>query len=240
MVASCSAGRWAAWPAGGGGIGVGSSRSANGGARGCKLQEAAAEPAQLVTIMVCAGRWGLGLGGGGGGRTGLSGEKQGRELAEWRSQGTELAEWRSQQRELAESAAGCRTAETGCRTEPAQAVHIPIGGLWVSHWKGLRPSQCMPLVECIACLSSQCFTRLCQRMSQTAGKSTLVGTSVGQWVVERWPTVHSNRAPRMGAARNWVLRGHCQAGPSGFLSGSTLCSRTRGVLQAEGREGGLG
>ena len=43
-----------------------------------------------------------------------------------------------------------------------------------------------------------------------------------------------------GAARNWVLRGHCQAGPSGFLSGSTLCSRTRGVLQAEGREGGLG
>ena len=110
-----------------------------GGARSCKLQEAAAEPAQPVTIIVCAGRWGLGLGGGGGG-TGLSGEKQGRELAEWRSQ----------QRELAESAAGCRTAETGCSTEPAQAVHIPIGGLWVSHWKGLRPSRCMPLVECIS------------------------------------------------------------------------------------------
>ena len=101
MVASCSAGRWAAWAAGGGGIGIGSSRGANGEVRSCKLQEAAAGPAQPVTIIVCAGRWGLGLGGGGGGRTGLSGEKQGRELAEWRSQGSELAEWRSQQTHLA-------------------------------------------------------------------------------------------------------------------------------------------
>jgi hypothetical protein len=64
--------------------------------------------------------------------------------------------------------------------------------------------------------------------------------AMGQWVVERWPTVHSNRAPKMGAARNWVLRGHCQADPTGVLFGSTLCSRTRGVLQAEDREGGLG
>ena len=100
VVASCSAGRWAAWAAGGGGFGVGSSRSANGGVRSCKLQEAAAEPAQPVTIIVCAGRWGLGLGGGGGGgRTGLSGEKQGRELAEWRNQGSELAKWRMQSAE---------------------------------------------------------------------------------------------------------------------------------------------
>ena len=96
VVASCSAGRGAAWAAGGGGTGGGSSRSANGGARSCRLQEAAAEPAQPVTIIVCAGRWGLGLGGSGG-VAGLSGERQESELAEWRSQGSELAEWRSQE-----------------------------------------------------------------------------------------------------------------------------------------------
>jgi hypothetical protein len=91
-------------------------------------QEAAAtEPAQPITITMCAGR----RGGGSGGGTGLSGERHGRELAEWRSQGSELAEWRSQARELAESAAGrrtvksgCRTGKSGCRTVPAQAVHI--------------------------------------------------------------------------------------------------------------------
>ena len=95
---------------------------------------------------------------------------------------------------------------------------------------------------CIASLVSDsqcslflCFSRgLLQRTSQGAV------LAMGQWVVERWPTVHSNRAPKMGAVRNWVLRGRCQACPSGFLSGSTLCYRTRGVLQAEGREGGLG
>ena len=40
---------------------------------------------------------------------------------------------------------------------------------------------------------------------------------------------------RWGATRNWVLRRHCWACPSG-VSGTSSCSRTRGVLQAEGRE----
>ena len=49
VVVSCGAGWVAAWSAGGGGTGGGSNRSANGGARSCKLQEATAEPAQPVT-----------------------------------------------------------------------------------------------------------------------------------------------------------------------------------------------
>ena len=102
--------------------------------------------------------------------------------------------------------------------------------------QGARANETVsPLVSDSQCSLFLCLSRrLLQRMSQRAG------WAMWQWVVERWPTMHSNSASKMGAARNWVLRGHCQAGPSGFLSGSTLCSRTRGVLQAEGREGGLG
>ena len=47
--------------------------------------------------------------GGSGGGTGLRGERQESGLAEWRSQASELAE-----------------SAAGCRTEPAQAVHISI------------------------------------------------------------------------------------------------------------------
>ena len=61
---------------------------------------------------------------------------------------------------------------------------------------------------CIVCLhASQCSQWLCfsrrlmQRMSQEA-----VG-GMGQWVVETWPTVHSNNAPKMGAVRNLAHAG---------------------------------
>ena len=125
----------------------------------------------------------------------------------------QLAEWRSQESELAESAAGCRTGKSRCRTVPAQAVHTPIGGLWFSHWKGPQPSGCMSglCMVCVACgcQCSLCFSRrLLQRTPQEAvPKPTLVGISMGQWVVERWPTVHSNSAPKMGAARIWAHQG---------------------------------
>ena len=230
---SCSTVRVPAWGAGGGG--------AEGGSSSCTDETSccrtAAEPARPLTITVCAGRWGGGgCGGGSGGGAGLSGERLGRELAEWRSQGSELAEWRSQARELAESAAGCRTVKSGCRTVPAQAVHISTHWdleLWVSPERGYSPVEVRLCIVSLASVSQcslcLCFSRgLLQRTSQGAG------LAMGQWVVERWPTMHSNSASKMGAARNWVLRGDCWA-ETGFLSGSTLCSRTRGVLQAEGR-----
>ena len=118
VAASCSAGRVPTWDAGRGGVGGGSSRSTKGGVSCCRLQEAATEPAQPITITLCAGRRGLGLGGSGG-VAGLSGEGQEGGLAEWRSQGSELAGWRSKEWELAESAAGRRTVKSGCRTGPA-------------------------------------------------------------------------------------------------------------------------
>ena len=165
----------------------------------------------------------------------------GRELAEWRSQGSELAEWRSQVRELAESAAGCRTVKSGCRTVPAQAVHISTLWdleLWVSPERGCSPVEGsgLGLRLCIVCLhASQCSQWLCfsrrllQRLSQ--------GTVGGPGVVERWPTVHSNSAPKMGAARICGLWGHCRApGPIWGVFGSSLGGRNRGVLQAEGRQ----
>ena len=115
---------------------------------------------------MCAGRWG----GGSGGWAGLSGERQESESAEWRSQGNELAGWRSQASELAESAAGCRTVKSGCRTMPAQAVHISIGELWFSHQKGPQPSGCMRGLCMVGvaydCQCSLCFSRrLLQRTS---------------------------------------------------------------------------
>ena len=206
----------------------------------------AAEPARPLTITVCAGRWGGGgCGGGSGGGAGLSGERLGRELAEWRSQGSELAEWRSQVRELAESAAGCRTVKSGCRTVPAQAVHISTHWdleLWVSPERGCSPVEGsgLGLRLCIVCLhASQCSQWLCfsrrllQRLSQ--------GTVGGPGVVERWPTVHSNSAPKMGAARICGLWGHCRApGPIWGVFGSSLGGRNRGVLQAEGQQMGSG
>ena len=230
---SCSTVRVPAWGAGGGGAEGGSSS----GTDETSCCRTAAEPARPLTITVCAGRWGGGgCGGGSGGGAGLSGERLGRELAEWRSQGSELAEWRSQARELAESAAGCRTVKSGCRTVPAQAVHISTHWdleLWVSPERGCSPVEVRLCIVSLASVSQcslfLCFSRgLLQRTSQGAG------LAMGQWVVERWPTMHSNSASKMGAARNWVLRGDCRA-ETGFLSGSTLCSRTRGVLQAEGR-----
>ena len=154
---------WGPVPRGVGGDG-GSSR---GGTNGTSCCRTAAEPAQPITVTVCAGRWGGGgCAGGSGGGAGLSGERPARELAEWRSQGSELAEWRSQVRELAESAAGCRTVKSGCRTVPAQAVHIPIGGLWISHWKGLQPSGCIAWLSVLhACVvsASQGCVRECHR-----------------------------------------------------------------------------
>ena len=208
-----------------------------------------------MTITVCAGRWGLGLGGSGG-VAGLSGERQESELAEWRSQGSELAEWRSQERELAESAAGRRTVKSGCRTEPAQAVYISTsnGELWRSHWKGLQPSRTVYMNGLShACDDYDCQCSLClsmglmQRTSQTSPWGW--GSTMGQWVVERWPTVHSNSAPKMGAARNWVLRGHCRSSdPTGLAGlqplavGLGACCRQRaelGVGQGQG-DGGTG
>ena len=175
--------------------GGGSDRSADGGSSCFRLREAAAQPAQPITITVCADRW---QGGGRDGKPGLKCERQeselaerhsqGSELAERRSQGSELVERRSQVSELAERASGCRTVKSGCRTVSAQAVHISIDELWLSHWKGPQPSGCMSMV-CVACecQCSLCFSRgLLQRTSQEALlKSTLVGTSMGQWVVER-------------------------------------------------------
>ena len=156
-----------------------------------------------------------------------------------------MAEWRSQVSELAESAAGCRTAAAGCRTVPAQAVHISAlwdWELWVSPERGCSPVEGsgLGLRLCIACLhASQCSQCLCfsrrllQRLSQ--------GTVGGLGVVERWPTVHSNSAPKIGVARICGLRGHCWApGPIRGVFGSSLCSRNRGVLQAEGQQMGSG
>ena len=210
VAASCSAEGVPTWDAKGGGAGGGNGRSANGGASCCRLQRAAAEPAHAMTITMCGGR----RGGGSGGGAGLSGERQAWELAEWRNQGSELAEWRSQASELAESVAGCRTVKSGCRTVPAQVMHISTGKLWFSHWKGPQPSGCMSglCMVCVACdcQCSPCFSRrLLQRTSQEAVlKSTLVGSnSIGQWVAERWPTVHNNRAPKIRAAQIWAHQG---------------------------------
>ena len=236
---SCSTERVPAWGVGGGGAGGGSSSGTN----ETSCCRTTAEPARPLTITVCAGRWGGGgCGGGSGGGAGLSGKRPARELAEWRSQGSELAEWRSQVRELAESAAGCRTVKSGCRTVSAQAVHISTHWdweLWVSPERGCSPVEVRLCTVSLAS-DSQCSLFLCLSRRLLQRTSQGAGWAMGQWVVERWPTMHSNSASKMGAARNWVLRGHCQADPTGFLSGSTLCSRTRGVLQAEGREGGLG
>ena len=210
---SCSTERVPAGGAGGGGTGGGSSRGTN-GTSCCRI---AAEPVQPITITVCAGRWGGGCGGGSGGGAGLSGERPGSELAEWRSQGSELAEWRSQARELAESAAGCRTAAAGCRTVSAQAVHISTyWELWVSPERGCSPVEAR---LCIVSLvsDSQCSLLLCLSRRLLQRTSQGAGGAMGQWVVERWPTMHSNNASKMGAARNWVLRGHYQADPTGFL-----------------------
>ena len=237
---SCSTEKVPAGGAGGGGTGGGSSRGTN----GTSCCRTAAEPAQPMTITVCAGRWGGGgCGGDSGGGAGLGDKRPARELAEWRSQGSELAEWRSQVRELAESAAGCRTVKSGCRTVPAQAVHISTyWELWVSPGRGCSPVEGtgLGLRLCIACLHASrcsqclCFSRrLFQRLSQ--------GTVGGPGVVERWPAVHSNSAPEMGAARICGLRGHCWApGPVWGVSGSSLGSRNRGVLQAEGQQMGSG
>jgi hypothetical protein len=187
---SRSTGRVPARGVGGGAAGGGSSS----GTSETSCCRTAAVPARPLTITV-------------------SGERPARELAEWRSQGSELAEWRSQARELAESAAGCRTVKSGCRTVPAQAVHISTyWELWVSPERGCSPVEGtgLGLRLCIACLHvSQCSQCLCfsrrllQRLSQ--------GTVGGPGVVERWPTVHSNSAPKMGAARICGLRGHCWA-----------------------------
>ena len=203
---SCSTERVPAWGAGGGGAGGGSSSSIN----ETSCCRTAAEPARPLTITVCAGRrGGGGCGGGSGGGAGLSGKRPVRELAEWRSQGSELAEWRSQARELAESAAGCRTVKSGCRTVSAQAVHISTHWdweLWVSPERGCSPVEVRLCIVSLASVSQcslfLCFSRgLLQRTSQEAV------LAMGQWVVERWPTMHSNSASKMGAARNWVLRG---------------------------------
>ena len=206
---SCSAGTMPTWDAGGGGIDGADSSGAHGGASCCMHRGAAtAEPARPITITVCAGR----KGGGSGGDTGLSGERQEKALAEWRSQGSELAEWRSQVRELAESAAGCRTVKSGCRTMksgcrtvPAQAVHISTyWELWVSPERGCSSVE---VRLCIASLASvrQCSLFLCFSRRLLQRTSHGAGLAVGQWVVERWPTMHRNRAPKMGAARNWVF-----------------------------------
>ena len=222
--ASCSTVRVRAWGDGGGGAEGGSS-SGTDGTSGCST---AAEPARPLTITVCAGRWGGGVcGGGSGGGAGLSGERLVWELAEWRSQGSELAEWRSQASESAESAAGCRTAAAGCRTVPAQAVHISAlwdWELWVSPERGCSPVEGtgLGLRLCIVCLHvSQCSQCLC--LSRRLLQRSSQGTVGGLGVVERWPTVHSNRAPKMGAARICGLRGHCWApGPIWGVSGSSL------------------
>ena len=210
MVASCSAEGVPAGAGGGGGAGGGSRGGVNGGADCSRVQELAVGPAQRVTITWCAGRWWWG---GSSSRPGLRGERLVWELAEWRSQASELAEWRSQARELAESAAGCRTAAAGCRTVPAQAAHISALWdleLWLSPGRGCSPVEGsgLGLRLCIVCLhASQCSQCLCfsrrllQRLSQE--------TKGGLGVVERWPTVHSNSAPRMGTARICGLRGHC-------------------------------
>ena len=59
VAASCSAKVVFTWDARGGGAGGGNhggnNGSVNGGASCCRLQEAAAEPAQPITITVCAG-----------------------------------------------------------------------------------------------------------------------------------------------------------------------------------------
>ena len=154
-------------------------------------------------------------------------------LNSWRSQGSELAEWRSQVIELAESAAGCRTVKSGCRTEPAQAVHISISELWLSHWKGLQPSGCIACVVS-GCQCSRCFNvRLLQKMSQAAGKSTLVGTTLqwdnGWWRDGQRCTVTVHR--RWGQRVTWRMRGYCY--------GSTLDAGPVGACckQRAGREG---
>ena len=127
-------------------VGGGNSRSANGGANCCRLQEAAAEPAQPIIITMCAGRQ---QGGGSGGWPGLRGEGQASELAERRSQGSELAEWRSQASELAESAAGRRTVKSGCR--------CPIGGFEVDDADGTTVH-----VEFMSGLAHVCVAYDCQ------------------------------------------------------------------------------
>ena len=154
----------------------------------CSGRAAAVEPAQPITITVCADR----RGGGSGGGTGLSSERLGRELAEWRSQGSELAEWRSQARELAESAAGrrtvksgCRTGKSGCRTVPAQAVHISTyRELWSSPERSCSP---VKVRLCIASLvsDSQCslFLYFSRGMLQRTSQGVVL--AMGQWVVER-------------------------------------------------------
>ena len=91
---------------------------------------------------------------------------------------------------------------------------------------------------CVACDAqcNLCFSRrLLQRTPQEAVlKFTLVGsTSMGQWVVERWPTVQRNSAPKMGAARIWARQ-------EALLRVTPRCGSRWGVLQAEGRERGLG
>ena len=54
-----------------------------------------------------------------------------------------------------------------------------------------------------------------------------------QWVVERWPTAHNNSAPEMGTTKNWAHQG-------ALLRTNPRCGTCWGMLQAEGREGGLG
>ena len=133
---------------------------------------------------------------------------------------------------------GCKTGKSGCRTVPAQAVHIATyWELWLSPERGYSPVDRLRLCIVSVVSDNQCSLFLCfsRRLLQRTSQGAVL--AMGQWAVEKCPTVHSNSAPKMGAARNWVLRGHCQACPSGFLSGSTLCSRTRVVLQAEGRVG---
>ena len=76
---SCSTEGVPAGEAGGGGTDGANSSGVNGGASCCMHQGAATvEPTQPITITVCAGK----KDGGAEGGTGLSGERQGRELAE--------------------------------------------------------------------------------------------------------------------------------------------------------------
>ena len=90
---------------------------------------------------------------------------------------------------------------------PAQAVHISAyWELWLSPERGYGPVEVrlciVSLVSDSQCSLFMCFSRV---LLQTTSQGAVL--AMGLWVVMRWPTVHSNRAPKIGAARILGVQG---------------------------------